>query len=100
MRYKLNFLDVTYDSSFRGPLFVLAGNPGLVSVINSLVVVGEVAIGVALILGVSSRFAGVMGALLMGFIIVAAWSFALTCFLVDISPSPVLQRSRCGRCGL
>jgi thiosulfate dehydrogenase [quinone] large subunit len=54
----------------------LAGSPGLVSVINSLVVIGEVAIGVALILGIATRFAGVMGALLMGFITVAAWSFA------------------------
>jgi thiosulfate dehydrogenase [quinone] large subunit len=54
----------------------LAGNPGLVSVINSLVVVGEVAIGVALILGIATRFAGVMGALMMGFITVSAWSFA------------------------
>ncbi len=38
--------------------------------------VGEVAIGIALILGIATRFAGVMGALLMGFITVAAWSFA------------------------
>jgi thiosulfate dehydrogenase [quinone] large subunit len=54
----------------------IAGNPGLVSVINSLVVVGEVAIGVALILGIATRFAGIMGALMMGFITIAAWSFA------------------------
>jgi thiosulfate dehydrogenase [quinone] large subunit len=53
----------------------IAGNPGLVSIINSLVVVGELAIGIALILGIATRFAGVMGALLMGFITVAAWSF-------------------------
>jgi len=54
----------------------IAGNPGLVNVINWLVVVGEIAIGVALILGIATRFAGVMGALLMGFITIAAWSFA------------------------
>ena len=55
----------------------IAGNPGLVAVINMLVVAGEVAIGAALIVGFATRFAGVMGALLMGFITVAAWSFAL-----------------------
>jgi thiosulfate dehydrogenase (quinone) large subunit len=54
----------------------LAGNAGLVSMINALVILGEVAVGVALILGIATRFAGVMGALLMGFISVAAWSFA------------------------
>jgi thiosulfate dehydrogenase [quinone] large subunit len=54
----------------------LAGNPGLISLLNSLVVVGEVAIGIALILGIATRFAGVMGAILMAFITAAAWSFA------------------------
>ncbi|MEA2609130.1 MAG: thiosulfate dehydrogenase (quinone) large subunit [Chloroflexota bacterium] len=54
----------------------LAGNPGLISVINTLVVVGELAVGIALILGIATRFAGIAGALLMGFITVAAWSFA------------------------
>ena len=53
----------------------LAGNPGLVDAMNFLVVFGELAIGIALILGFATRFAGVMGALLMGFITVAAWSF-------------------------
>ncbi len=54
----------------------LAGNPGLVSVINTLVVVGEIGIGIALILGFATRFAGVAGFLMMTFISVAAWSFA------------------------
>lgn len=27
MRYKPNWFDLTYDASFRGPLFALAGNP-------------------------------------------------------------------------
>jgi thiosulfate dehydrogenase [quinone] large subunit len=54
----------------------LAGDPGLLSFINWLVVVGEVAIGIALIVGIATRFAGVMGALLMGSITIAAWSFA------------------------
>ena len=54
----------------------LATNAQLISVIDGLVVVGELAIGAALILGLATRFAGVMGAILMGFITVAAWSFA------------------------
>ena len=54
----------------------VAGNAGLISVINSLVVIGEVAIGIALILGFATRFAGVMGALMMALITVAAWDFA------------------------
>ena len=37
--------------------------------------VGEVAIGIALILGFATRFAGVMGAILMGAITIAAWNF-------------------------
>jgi thiosulfate dehydrogenase (quinone) large subunit len=54
----------------------MAGNPGLINVVNWLVVAGELAVGIALILGLATRFAGVMGALLMGFITVAAWDFA------------------------
>jgi uncharacterized membrane protein YphA (DoxX/SURF4 family) len=54
----------------------IAGNPTLISIINSLVVIGEVAIGVALILGFATRFAGVVGAVMMALITVAAWDFA------------------------
>ncbi len=54
----------------------VATNAALVDAINFLVVAGELTIGVALILGFATRFAGVAGALLMGFITVAAWSFA------------------------
>jgi thiosulfate dehydrogenase (quinone) large subunit len=54
----------------------IAANPGLVSVLNWLVVAGELAIGIALILGFATRFAGVMGAILMAAISVAAWDFA------------------------
>jgi thiosulfate dehydrogenase [quinone] large subunit len=54
----------------------LAGNPGLVNVINVLVVFGEVAIGAALILGIATRFAGVMGAVMMGLFWVASFDFA------------------------
>jgi thiosulfate dehydrogenase [quinone] large subunit len=54
----------------------LAGNAGLMSVINTLVVFGELAIGVALILGLATRFAGVAAALMMALFWVANWSFA------------------------
>jgi thiosulfate dehydrogenase [quinone] large subunit len=50
--------------------------PGtLLTIIDSLVVFGEVAIGVALILGLATRFAAVMGVLLMTLLYVSAWSF-------------------------
>jgi thiosulfate dehydrogenase [quinone] large subunit len=54
----------------------LADNPGLMSIINVLVVAGEVGIGVALILGLFTRFAAAMGTLMMLFFFVAAWDFA------------------------
>jgi thiosulfate dehydrogenase (quinone) large subunit len=54
----------------------LAGNAGLVSVFDTLVVFGECAIGAALILGLATRFAGVCGALMMSLFFVANWSFA------------------------
>jgi thiosulfate dehydrogenase (quinone) large subunit len=54
----------------------LAGNGQLIPVINWLVVAGETAIGVALILGIATRLSGVLGAVLMTLITVAAWSFA------------------------
>ena len=53
----------------------IAGNAAMVDALNFLVVFGEVAIGIALILGFATRFAGVMGAILMGAISIAAWSF-------------------------
>jgi thiosulfate dehydrogenase (quinone) large subunit len=53
----------------------MAGNAALVDTVNFLVVSGELLIGIALILGFATRFAGVMGALLMGFITIAAWNF-------------------------
>jgi thiosulfate dehydrogenase [quinone] large subunit len=54
----------------------LAGNPGLMGVVNFLVVFGEIAIGVALILGIATRFAGIMGGLMMGLFYVAIWDFS------------------------
>jgi thiosulfate dehydrogenase [quinone] large subunit len=54
----------------------LATNATLVSVIDTLVVFGEIAIGVALILGLATRFAAVMGTILMALFFVSNWSFA------------------------
>ena len=54
----------------------LAGNASLVSVIDTLVVFGEIAIGAALILGLATRFSAVMGTLLMALLYVSNWSFA------------------------
>ncbi len=53
----------------------LAGNAGLMSIVNFLVVAGEIGIGVALILGLFTRFAGAMGTLMMLLFFVAAWDF-------------------------
>lgn len=54
----------------------LATNTPLISVIDTLVVFGEIAIGVALILGLATRFAAVMGTVLMVLFFVSNWSFA------------------------
>ena len=53
----------------------LAGNAGLMSIINFLVVAGEIGIGIALILGLLTRFAGAMGTLMMVLFFYAAWNF-------------------------
>lgn len=53
----------------------LAGNATLMPIINWLVVVGQIAIGTALILGLFTRFAALMGTLMMLFFFVAAWEF-------------------------
>ena len=54
----------------------LAANTQLMPIINFLVVFGEIAIGVALILGLATRFAGIAGVLMMALFYVANWSFA------------------------
>lgn len=54
----------------------LAGNASLMSIIDTMVVFGEVAIGVALILGLASRFASYAAVLMMGLFYVSNWSFA------------------------
>ncbi|OGN80794.1 MAG: hypothetical protein A2X23_00250 [Chloroflexi bacterium GWC2_73_18] len=53
----------------------LTANPALIDVINFLVVFGELAIGAALILGLATRFAAIMGALMMALFWLAAWDF-------------------------
>lgn len=53
----------------------LAGNSGAMTAINFLVVFGELAIGVGLILGLLTRFSAIMGALMMFLFFLAAWDF-------------------------
>ena len=51
----------------------LAGNATALSVVDTLVVFGQIAIGAALVLGLFTRFAALMGAIMMGLFFVAAW---------------------------
>lgn len=53
----------------------LAGNAGLMSAVDFLVVFGQIAIGAALILGIATRFAALMGTLMMLLFFVSAWEF-------------------------
>lgn len=53
----------------------LAANTSLLTAIDLLIPFGQVAIGAALILGLATRFAGVMGFAMMAFITIAAWDF-------------------------
>jgi thiosulfate dehydrogenase [quinone] large subunit len=53
----------------------LGGNTDLMPIVNFLVQFGEIAIGVALILGLATRFAAVCGTLMMVLFYVANWSF-------------------------
>ena len=54
----------------------LAGNAGMVHLVDTLVVFGEIAIGAALLLGLATRFSAVMGTLLMALLYVSNWSFS------------------------
>ena len=51
-------------------------NAGLVPIVDTLVVFGECAIGLALILGLATRFSAVMGTILMATLFISNWSFA------------------------
>lgn len=53
----------------------LAGNETAMTVIGYLVPLGQLGIGVALILGLLTRFGAAMGTLMMLFFFVAAWDF-------------------------
>lgn len=53
----------------------LAGNAGVIGVVNFLVVFGEIAIGLALLFGVATRLAGILGAVMMFLFWIAAWDF-------------------------
>jgi thiosulfate dehydrogenase [quinone] large subunit len=53
----------------------LSTNAGAMSIVNFLVVAGEIGIGIALILGLFTRFAGAMGTIMMLLFFVAAWDF-------------------------
>lgn len=55
----------------------LASNPQVLSIINILVPWGELGIGVALVLGLGTRFAALMGTLMLGSFYLAGWSFDL-----------------------
>jgi thiosulfate dehydrogenase [quinone] large subunit len=54
----------------------LANNATAMTVVNTLVVSGELCIGIALLLGIVTRFAGAMGALMMAFFFLAGWGFS------------------------
>jgi thiosulfate dehydrogenase [quinone] large subunit len=53
----------------------VAHNEGAMAVIDYLVPLGQIGIGVSLILGLLTRFGAAMGALMMLFFFVAAWEF-------------------------
>jgi thiosulfate dehydrogenase [quinone] large subunit len=54
----------------------LAANTTIMPIVDVMVPWGQVLIGAALILGLATRFAAVMGFAMMAFITVAAWDFA------------------------
>jgi thiosulfate dehydrogenase [quinone] large subunit len=54
----------------------LAANPQLLQIVDFVVPFGQIAIGTALILGLATRLAAVMGFLMMAGFTIAAWDFA------------------------
>jgi thiosulfate dehydrogenase [quinone] large subunit len=54
----------------------LGQNAALMPLIDTLVVFGECAVGAALILGIATRFSGLMGVILMATLYISNWSFA------------------------
>jgi thiosulfate dehydrogenase [quinone] large subunit len=55
----------------------LASNSQALAFINFIVPVGEVLIGAALILGLATRFASLMGVIMIGLFYIASWDFSL-----------------------
>jgi len=53
----------------------LGANAAVMPFVNWLVVFGEIAIGAALVLGLATRFAALMGSLMLAFFLFAAWDF-------------------------
>jgi thiosulfate dehydrogenase (quinone) large subunit len=53
----------------------LAANPATMDLINFLVVAGEIGIGIALIIGLATRLAGILGAVMMFLFWIATWDF-------------------------
>jgi thiosulfate dehydrogenase [quinone] large subunit len=66
--------DAVYNPT-QGFWLGLAENEALMTLVNVLVVYGQIAIGIALIAGLLTRFAAIMGALQMVFFFFAAWEF-------------------------
>jgi thiosulfate dehydrogenase (quinone) large subunit len=62
---------------FQGFWINLASNPDMMHFINFIVPWGELGIGIALVLGLFTRFATVMGVLMMALFYVASWDFSL-----------------------
>ncbi len=54
----------------------LAGNAGLMHIVDTMVVFGELAIGIALLLGIATRFASIMGTIMLLLFFVASWNFS------------------------
>ena len=54
----------------------LAGNATLMPIVNFLVVGGEIAIGLALVLGLFTRFAAIAGTLMLSFFFLASWDLS------------------------
>lgn len=61
---------------FQGFWVGLAANDAIMPIVNFLVVAGEIGIGIALILGLATRFASIAGALMMFLFFLASWNFA------------------------
>lgn len=59
----------------QGLWLALADNQGAMSIVNVLVPLGQIGIGISLILGLLTRFGATMGALMMAFFFIAAWDF-------------------------